>query len=233
MATIPCPQCNAHIIHSDTSVQHCRHCHTLLLWANMRFSTLQCKGCQAPISLEGELSDSKIIICHYCDTAMDSEAEFKALYTFRNIQKPTTPIEVGHKLKIKGITLSVISLIVYKSRTTQWLDFRLYSESDGYYRLIQKEGRYLFLKRTHSTSNIWLLKTGDSFSIAHQRFTISALHFSEIYYATGNIDTKINQNQRSKQCFAQDKDQWLYSSYRLNVVEYYIGEEIALPSLEG
>ena len=80
-----CPQCKAMFTDNLLSVQNCSYCHTLLLGVNNELSSIKCKGCYAPLQLEGELSRSKILICNYCNTAMDSENEFKELYVFTTL----------------------------------------------------------------------------------------------------------------------------------------------------
>jgi len=233
MLSLNCPQCKA-LLENTTSaaVQNCQYCHTLVLLANNSFETLKCKGCFAPLKLEGELQKSKVLICSYCSTAMDSESEFKALYTFSNIQKPMTSLEVGMSIKIKNREFTVVSLIVYRSRGIEWLDFTLYSKVEGYHKLLRKDEQYLFLEKytENLTENIWLLKQGAKFQIKNKNFKIDSFYFTEIYYAVGNIDAKINKNQRNKQCFAQNAEQWFYSTYSMNAIEYYLGEEITLTS---
>jgi len=223
-----CPHCKAKIEKTVGMVYNCSYCHALLLQSNNRFSSIKCKGCSAPLKLEGELRESKILICGYCHTAMDSEHEFKALYTFSNIQKPHTRLEVGMRGTIEGVEFTIVSLIVYRSRGIEWLEFTLYSKKDTYAKLIKKEDKYLFFNKTleNIEQNIWLLKESDGFNLEHQAFTIENFYFTEIYYATGNISSKINQNQRSKQCFAKSKDSWFYSQYFLNDIIYYLGEEL-------
>ena len=223
-----CPQCKAKVSEMVSSVHNCDYCQTLLLRVNNDFSTIKCKGCSAPLKLEGELSHSKILICAYCETAMDSEHEFKALYTFRNIQKPNTTLEVGMRGNIEGVEFSIVSLIVYKSRGVEWLDFTLYSKKDGYAKLINKEDKYLFFDRSFKEmeQNIWLLKEGDTFNLEHKAFKVEKFYFTEIYYAVGNISSKINQNQRSKQCFAKAEELWFYSRYNLDNIAYYLGKEL-------
>jgi hypothetical protein len=226
LAINSCPQCQAKLTGNLFSIQNCDYCHALLLRVNNEFSSIKCKGCFAPLKLEGELVKSKILICNYCTTAMDSESEFKALYTFSNIQKPNSALEVGMRGNIAGVEFSIVSLIVYRSRGVEWLEFMLYSKTDGYSKLIKKEGKYLFFNTIFEKTeqNIWLLKEADNFKIENKSFTIEKFYFTEIYYAVGNLNSKINQSQRSKQCFAKSGEAWFYSLYSLNNIVYYLGE---------
>ncbi|CAA6824260.1 MAG: Unknown protein [uncultured Sulfurovum sp.] len=228
LSTRKCPQCKATLDKSTASVQNCQYCQTLLLQVNEAFSTIKCKGCSAPLKLEGELSNSKILVCTYCSTAMDSEHEFKALYTFTNIQKPNSRLEVGMRMSIEGIEYAIVSLIVYRSRGSEWLDFTLYSKGSKYAKLLKKEGKYLFFNKElgNMEENIWLLKAGDIFKVQDTSFQIEKFYFTEIYYAVGNMSSKINQNQRNKQCLAKNDSTWFYSAYSLNNVTYYVGREL-------
>ena len=223
-----CPQCKANIENSFTSVQNCNYCHTLLVHANGEFSSIKCKGCSAPLKLEGELSQSKVLVCGYCHTAMESEHEFKVLYSFSNIQKPNSSLEVGMRGIIEEIEFTIVSLIVYKSRGTEWLEFMLYSKTDGYLKLLKKDEKYLLLKKFNKAvkENIWLLKKHDSFKVEKRDFTIESFAFSELYYAVGNIESKINKNQRNKQCFAKNSELWFHSVYAQEHIEYYLGREL-------
>jgi len=223
-----CPQCKANIENSFASIQNCAYCHTLLVHANGEFSSIKCKGCSAPLKLEGELSQSKLLICNYCHTAMDSEKEFKALYSFSNIQKPNSSLEIGMRGIIEDVEFTIVSLIVYKSRGIEWLEFTLYSNNQGYRKLIKKEGKYLLLKKFDKAlkENIWLLKKDDSFQVDKRDFSIESFAFSELYYAVGNIDLKIKKNQRNKQCFAKSYELWFHSIYTQEHIEYYLGSEI-------
>ena len=226
--TNSCPQCKAKLSEPFFSIQNCDYCQTLLLRMNHEFSTLKCKGCFAPLKVVGELSQSEVLVCSYCSTAMDSKNEFKALYSFSTIQKPNSTLEVGMKGTIDNTSYSIVSLIVYKSRGLEWLDFTLYSKTEGYAKLLKKEGKYLFFNKTFETieQNIWLLKENNTFNMEHKLFKIEKFYFTEIYYAVGSISSKINKNQRSKQCFAKSGEEWFYSLYSLDNILYYLGKEL-------
>ena len=213
---------------SLSSVANCDYCQALLLRVNNEYSTIKCKGCSAPLKLEGELSQLKILVCSYCQTAMDSEEEFKALYTYANIQKPNSSLEVGMRGEINGVEYTIVSLIVYKSRALEWLEFRLYSSTKGYLKLLKKEGNYILLEKFSKKieKNIWLLKQNETFELEDKKFTIESFAFSEVYYALGNIDSKINKNQRNKQCFAKSSKVCFHSVYSKESIDYYLGDKI-------
>ena len=104
----------------------------------------------------------------------------------------------------------------------------LYSKTNGYLKLLKKDGKYLLLKKFDKAlkENIWLLKKDDSFEVENRDFTIESFAFSELYYAVGNIESKINKNQRNKQCFAKSRELWFHSVYAQEHIEYYLGREL-------
>jgi len=189
---------------------------------------ISCKNCGANLKILGNSFRSKNLCCSYCGTVMDSQHEFKALYTFTHIQQPNSPLSIGMQVKIQNVDFTITGYIAYKSRQEEWMNYQLYSPTHGYAVLIRKNNRYLFLRRTYylPDKNLWTLKLGDDFKIEQQVFQISDLLIAEVFYAAGNLTTSVQKPKRSKQCFSQFEKQWFLSIQQKDIVEYYRGYEI-------
>lgn len=190
---------------------------------------ISCKKCNAPLSLLGNVQRSRLLICEYCGTVMDTRDDFKALYAFTHGQQNNT-IRIGQPYIFQGIDFTVTGFITYASQVSQWQEYQLYSVTHGYAKLLEKDGKTVFLRKTHylPKPNIWLLCSSDSFKLKDEIFKIASFEFTEIYYACGSIIDNIKQRKRSKQCFAKSENQWFQSIYKRNSVDYYIGHETNL-----
>lgn len=195
---------------------------------------ISCKNCGANLPLLGNTYRSKNLCCNYCGTVMDSQQEFKALYTFTHIQQPSTPLNIGMQGKIQDVNFTITGYIAYKSREQEWMNFQLYSATHGYALLIRKNQCYLFLRKTYHLpdKNLWTLKQDDSFKVQQQNFQIKDFLIAEVYYAAGNLTTAIHQSKRNKQCFSQSEKEWFLSIQQKDSVEYYNGYEVADSVLE-
>ena len=196
---------------------------------------ITCKSCHANLALTGNTYRAKILSCQYCGTVMDSQHEFKALYSFTQIQQLNTPLRIGMQGKIQNVSFEITGYIVYKSRKNEWMDFQLYSPTHGYAQLIRKAGQYLFLRRTYylPDMNLWQLRQGDQFSSKGIQFQITDFYFAEIFYAAGSLTQAVKQGKRNKQCFARRDDKCFLSIQKKELVEYYSGDEISSEKLEA
>jgi len=191
--------------------------------------TISCKNCGANLPLLGNTHRSKNLCCDYCGTVMDSQQEFKALYTFTHIQQANTPLSIGMQGKIQNTNFTITGYIAYKSRDEEWMHFQLYSATHGYALLIRKNNRYLFLRKTYHLpdKNLWTLKQNDHFTVGEQYFQVKEFLMAEVFYAAGNLTTTVTQKKRSKQCLSRSENHWYLSIQKKDVTEYYKGYEIA------
>jgi hypothetical protein len=201
-----------------------------------KLHNINCKHCQAPLKLQGNYYRSKTLTCHYCGTVMDSQHDFKALYTFTHIQHPDANIQIGNEYTFQNINFKTTGFIAFKSREKAWLHFQLYSPTHGYAQLIQQDGEYIFLRKTYylPEQNLWMLKQGDPFTVQQTEYQIQNFHFSEIYYAEGSLTMSVQPGKRIKQCFAKQGNQWFISIQQRGSVEYFQGYKVILnknPSL--
>jgi len=196
---------------------------------------ISCKNCGASLPLLGNTFRSKNLCCAYCGTVMDSQNEFKALYTFSHIQRENMALSVGMQGTIQEVKFTITGFIAYKSREEEWMHFQLYSATHGYALLIHKDNRYLFLRKTYylPDKNLWTLKQADHFNVQQQSFQINHFLIAELYYAAGNLITSVKQNKRNKQCFSQSNKDWFLSIQQKETVEYFKGYEISHPELES
>ncbi len=196
--------------------------------------SISCKNCGANLPFLGNTFRSKNLCCDYCGTIMDSQNEFKALYTFTHIQKPNMPLSIGMQGKVQNVSFTITGYIAYKYREEEWMHFQLYSSTHGYALLIRKNNRYLFLRKTYHLpdKNLWTLKQGDYFDSQQKTFQVKSFYMTEVFYAAGNLTTSIHQSKRSKQCFSQSEKQWFLSIQKKDTVEYYSGYEIPDEILE-
>ena len=201
-------------------------------------NSIRCKTCSAPLALLGNSLRSKTLTCQYCGTVMDSKDEFRALYSFSNVQQPQTNLRIGLFGNLHGVMFQIAGFVVYRSsyrgNVTKWLQFQCYSPTHGYSHIIIKGEECMVLRRTNylPNRNIWMLKKGDQFTAQGHDFVIDQFYFPEVFYAAGNLTEAISQRQRNKQCFASSDQQRFVSVQRSSVVEYYSGVKMPLDELE-
>jgi hypothetical protein len=197
----------------------------------MLIKSVTCKNCDAPLALLGNVLRSRNLICQYCGTVMDVRDDFKALYSFKQIQAHN-PLSIGDIIPVKGINFTVTGFIHYANSQNQWHQYQLYCPSHGYAKLINRNNQFIFYRKTHKLpdKNLWMLKQGDSFKSNGIEFSIRAFEYTEIYYAAGNLIDAIKQGKRLKHCFASctNTDIWFYSMHKRYAIEHYQGYEIFL-----
>jgi hypothetical protein len=192
-------------------------------------NSIRCKTCAAPLALLGNSLRSKTLTCQYCGTVMDCRNEFRALYSFSNVQQPQTNLRIGMVGKLEGVAFQISGFVVYRSvyrgNETNWLHFQCYSPTHGYSHIIIKDEECMVLRRTKylPDRNIWMLKKSDQFEAQGHGFVIDQFCFPEVFYAAGNLTETISQRQRNKQCFASGDQQCFISVQRNSAVEYYSG----------
>jgi DNA-directed RNA polymerase subunit M/transcription elongation factor TFIIS len=194
----------------------------------MKISSINCKKCQAPLAILGNSTRSKNLICHYCGTVMDFKNNFKALYSFTQIQQ-NSRLAIGQIIDYHGIPFTIVAYISYASGDNYFFVYNVYSPTHGYAKLIDKDSELIFCQKTHHLpdKNLWMLKQNDNFISNKITFTIKSFEFCEIYYAAGNLLENTKQGKRSKHAFAYCKNtkQWFYSEHNRNAVDYYVGSE--------
>lgn len=201
-------------------------------------NSIRCTNCHAPIELIGNQQRSKIVVCGYCGTAMDVKNEFRALYAFTHIEKPSSRLRIGMRANIKGIDFVISAFVIYESlqgKEEEWVEYQLYAEKIGYAYIMIRGDKCCFLRKTYHlpNPNIWLLNGGDSFTAKQQRYVIEAFYLSTVLHSEGALLENIKQDKRDKQCFASVGDKCYYSKYNVNKVMYYQGEYMQKEHLEA
>jgi len=206
---------------------------------NKNIGSIRCKTCFAPLALLGNNLRSKTLTCQYCGTVMDTKNEFRALYSFSNVQQPQTRLRIGMQGMLDGVAFQICGFVVYKStyrnQVTKWLHFQCYSPTHGYSHIIQTGEHCLVLRRTHylPDRNIWLLKKGDAFEAEGQQHVINQFYFPEVFYAAGSLTEVIQLKQRNKQCFAFSDECCFVSIQKGSSVDYYSGKLMPIADVEA
>jgi DNA-directed RNA polymerase subunit RPC12/RpoP len=199
----------------------------------MKAKAYNCINCKAPLSLLGNASRCRQLICQYCGTVMDVRNNFKALYTLKQIDDNKYPLQIGMPLTFQEVTFRITGFIVFAAKDLEWLQYQLYSPTHGYAKLIYKQDLVLFFRKTHylPKPNIWLLKNGDSFMAQKQPFSVDDYLFSEVYYAAGSLINNISQGKRYKHCFAQSQSHWFYSEFNRDALANYMGQQLSIDEM--
>ena len=202
-------------------------------------NSIRCTTCFAPLTLLGNSQRSKTLTCEYCGTVMDCKDEFRALYSFSNVQQPQTTLRIGMRGLINNVEFQICGFVVYKSTyrgdVSKWLHFQCYSPTHGYLHIIKMGEESLVLRRTHylPDRNIWLLKKGDTFDAKRKQYVIDQFYFPEVFYAAGNVTEAIEIKQRNKQCFAFTEGHCFVSLHKSQAVEYYAGDVLPIAEVEA
>ncbi len=180
------------------------------------------------MSILGNNARNKNLICQYCGTVMDVKNNFKALYSFTQVQQHTH-LSISQSIAFENTPFTIVGYISYTSRDSQFVAYQLYSTSHGYAMLIDKDKELIFFRKTHylPNKNLWMLQKGEAFNSNKMEFIIKSFELGEVYYAAGNLLENTKQGKRSKHCFAYCKKtkHWFYSQHSKNAVNYYLGSE--------
>lgn len=201
-------------------------------------NSIQCISCNAPIELIGNQQRAKILVCGYCGTAMDCKNEFRALYAFTHIEKPSSRLRIGMSANIHGVDFIINAYVIYESLQgveQEWVEYQLYSKEYGYAYVNIRGDKCCFLRKTYHLPkpNLWLLNKGDSFIAKEQPYVIEQFYLSKILHSEGALLENIKQDKRDKQCFAMVDDKCYYSKYSINKVMYYQGRYFEKKQLEA
>lgn len=199
------------------------------------FIPIQCSNCKAPLALHGNVHRSQILVCDYCGTAMDVKDEFRALYSFSEIEQPNSNLRIGMQGGIQGGSFTITGYIAYETSSGEWLEYHLYSPTYGYALIITKDKECFFLRKTFylPIPNLWLLKKGDSFLAEQKNYKIEQFYQTSILYAAGDLPVVVQQNKRGKQCFARGGDLCYHSKHSLKSVSYFQGYSLNKDELES
>lgn len=201
-------------------------------------NSIRCSNCHAPIELIGNQQRSKILVCGYCGTAMDCKNEFRALYAFTHVEKPSSRLRIGMRANIQDVDFIISAFVIYESlqgTMEEWVEYQLYAEEYGYAYIIIRGDKCCFLRKTYHLPkpNIWLLTAGDTFTAKQQQYVIEQFHFTRVLHSEGALLEDIKQDKRDKQCFASVDDQCYYSKYKVNKVMYYQGDYMEKAEMEA
>ena len=201
-------------------------------------NAIQCTSCDAPIEVFGSQSRSKVLVCGYCGTVMDCKNEFRALYAFTHVEKPSSRLRIGMSAKIENVNFTISAYIVYEALQGgegEWIEYQLYSPNYGYAFIIIRGDHCCFLRKTYHLPepNLWLLRAGAEFTAKQQRYEIEQFYLTRVLYSEGGLLENIKQNKRDKQCFAKSGNDYYYSKYNVNKVNYYQGSLIDKTTLEA
>ncbi len=201
-------------------------------------NSIRCTNCHAPIELIGNQQRSKILVCGYCGTVMDCKDEFRALYAFTHVEKPSSRLRIGMRANIQGVDFTISAFVIYESlqgAAEEWVEYQLYAEKYGYAYIMIRGDKCCFLRKTYHlpSPNIWLLNGGDSFTAKQQQYVIEQFYLSKVLHSEGALLENIKQDKRDKQCFASVGYKCYYSKYSVNKVMYYQGDYMDKQQLEA
>lgn len=201
----------------------------------MNINTINCKKCQAPLAILGNTTRSKNLICQYCGTVMDFKNNFKALYSFTQVQQ-SNRLTIGQSINYHNTAFTIVGYINYTNGNNHFIVYTVYSPTHGYAKLIDKDKELTFYRTTHylPDKNLWMLKQNDEFISNDITFTIKSFEFCEVYYAAGNLLESTQQGKRSKHCFAlsESSGQMFYSNHSRLELNNYTGFPYAINLVE-
>lgn len=111
-----------------------------------------CPTCGAPHSVSGGIR-SKVLVCEFCGSAVDlTGSNLQVLWQeaqIRNELQGGSPIPLGSQGTIDGIEFTVIGYlkksVVYDGVKYPWLEYLLYSFTDGYRWLVESDNHYTLM----------------------------------------------------------------------------------------
>ncbi len=190
--------------------------------------SIRCSSCSAPIEMIGNQLRLKVLVCSYCNTVMDCKDEFRALYSYTHIEKPSSHLRIGMRANIKGIDFTISAFVIYESlqgAEEEWIEYQLYASKYGYAYIIIRGEKCCFLRKTYCIPkpNIWLLNKGEPFTAKQKKYVIEEFYLSRVLHCEGALLENIEQDKRDKHCFASNNDNCYYSKYKVGKLTYYQG----------
>ena len=201
---------------------------------------INCTSCGGTLDVLGG-HRVKSLTCGYCGSVMDRHAGFQTVQQYRKRRKRRldTPLSIGMKATLKGVSFTIIGMIEYVSHqsgegwkeTYRWASFQLYSPTHGYCWLTWNMGHYFFSYRTRDLPTPVVPEpAGMPFmprapiSFNDQKFEVFESYHAEISYVEGELTwiAKLGDKIRVVEAIAPPR-MFSYEQTK-NELEYSIGE---------
>ena len=105
---------------------------------------INCTQCGAGLNVLGG-GRVRAHVCGYCGAEMDTQDNYKVLQQFKDMQRPSTPFEIGMEGEIDGVKMIIIGTIGKREshfgRSWNWVDHQVFSPTHGYGWLTWENGR--------------------------------------------------------------------------------------------
>lgn len=146
---------------------------------------VNCSSCGAGLNV---LGGGRVTthVCSYCGSALDANANYRALKSFGELPRPSSPFKLGDRGRVFGAEFTVIGTLGYEERWQgqrwHWVEHQVFSETHGYAWLSVEDGHVTFSRRIRS--DVWLSEL--RVETSEYQPSVSYRNESYKYYATTN-----------------------------------------------
>lgn len=124
---------------------------------SVELKSVNCASCGAGLNVLGG-GRVTVHVCSYCGAALDANANYRALKSFGELQRPASPFKLGDRGTLFGAEFTVIGTLGYserwRGRTWHWVEHQAFSETHGYGWLTVEDGHVTFSRRIRS--DVWM-----------------------------------------------------------------------------
>ncbi len=147
---------------------------------------VNCTQCGAPLQLNGG-HRVRSLSCGFCGAVLDAKDEYKVVKQFKEIQRPSMPLELGMQGKIKGIEFTIIGVVQYRdSEGYAWLEYQIFSPTHGYHWLVFSEGHFVFSRRVREAPEVSAIQK-TTFKAKDMTFKVYESYLATVYFVEGEL----------------------------------------------
>ena len=112
--------------------------------------SINCVSCGVALPVLGG-HKVKTVICSYCGAMMDRHDDLKLLQHYRDMPRPSGPLNLGASGALNGVQQTVIGVVGVhthiEGETYRWTDYQLYSPTHGYSWLTWNDGHAIHSRK--------------------------------------------------------------------------------------
>lgn len=155
-----------------------------------KVKSIRCTSCGAPLVLYGGGHKIRSLNCEFCGAVLDARDDYAVLAKYSEQEAPLhSPLKTGMEGYIKGVSFTVVGLVVWEAYGERWIDYQLYSPTHGYVWLNYDHGHWTFVRRTRDLPDrqMWRLSARESFTVRDKQFRFYEKYRAHVVYVAGEL----------------------------------------------
>ncbi|MCK5667231.1 MAG: DUF4178 domain-containing protein [Thiotrichaceae bacterium] len=154
---------------------------------NAEIRSINCTQCAAPLELHGGRK-VKSISCPYCGSVLDNKDEYKVVEQFLVADRPYAPIKIGQEGVLKGVKLTIIGMIEYKTADSRgWIEYQLFSPTHGYSWLSYETGHFVFGHKVRYYPDSYSKEWQSELNVNGKKYTVIDHYKANVSFVEGEL----------------------------------------------